>query len=163
MRHTGIEIITDEPDEVRRATQMIIREGAATIKINISGNNFVRPHFSEALAYTDAEGAAAAIGMPGELGLVKEGYLANLVMINGVPLKDQKLFRNRDTLLMVMKDDSYYKPPQPRRAEAARIAAELQSRVRRRLQARRRRRRQPRRRSLGEPASPSFRRRAGSR
>ena len=39
---------------------MMIREGVDTIKVNISGDNFVRPRFSEALAYTDEEVAAAA-------------------------------------------------------------------------------------------------------
>ena len=273
MHHTGIELIADGPDEVRRVTRMMIREGVDTIKVNISGDNFVRPHFSEALAYTDAEVAAAAevahewgvwlacharacasikmalrhnfrviyhcdfadeecldqlearknevfvapaigivyttayeaeawgvtreiaeragfiaslerssevfkkmrkrgikvlpggdygfawnkigddardfehfvnlfgytpaevlqaatqyggeiMGMGDELGLVKEGYLADLIMIDGDPLKDVTLFRNRDNILMVMKDGAYHKPPQPRRHEPARVAAE---------------------------------------
>jgi imidazolonepropionase-like amidohydrolase len=273
MNHTGIEIIADGPDEVRRAARMMIREGVDTIKINISGDNFVRPHFSEALAYTDAEVAAGAevahewgvwlacharasasvkmalrhnfrviyhadfadeecldqleakkneifvapaigivyttayeaeawgvtrefaerrgfiaslerscevyrkmrqrgikvlpggdygfawnrigdnardlehfvnlfgytpaealraatqyggeiMGMAGELGLVKEGYLADLIMVDGDPLQDLKLFRDRDKILMIMKDGSYHKPPQPRQAGTARVAAE---------------------------------------
>jgi imidazolonepropionase-like amidohydrolase len=64
------------------------------------------------------------MGMGNELGLVKEGYLADLIMIDGDPLKDVTLFRNRDNILMVMKDGAYHKPPQPRRHEPARVAAE---------------------------------------
>jgi hypothetical protein len=44
-------------------------------------------------------------------------------MIDGDPLQDVKLFRNRDNILMVMKDGAYHKPPQPRRHEPARVAA----------------------------------------
>ena len=273
MHHTGIEIIADGPVEVRRATRMMIREGVDTIKINISGDNFVRPHFSEALAYTDEEVAAAAdqahdwgvwlacharacaaikmalrhnfrviyhcdfadeecldqlearknevfvapaigivyttayeaqawgitkevaenmgmfaslerscevykkmrkrgikvlpggdygfawnpiganardfehfvnlfgytpaevlmaatryggeiMGMGNELGLVKEGYLADLIMVDGDPVKDVRVFQDRDNLLMIMKDGVYHKAPLPRRAKQSQVAAE---------------------------------------
>ena len=273
MHHTGIEIIADGPVEVRRATRMMIREGVDTIKINISGDNFVRPHFSEALAYTDEEVAAAAqqahewgvwlacharacaaikmalrhnfrviyhcdfadeecldqlearknevfvapaigivyttayeaqawgitkevaesmgmfaslerscdvykkmrkrgikvlpggdygfawnpiganardfehfvklfgytpaetlmaatkyggqiMGMGDELGLVEEGYLADLIMIDGDPVKDVTLFQDRDNILMIMKDGAYHKAPERRRGTPSRVAAE---------------------------------------
>lgn len=273
MHHTGIEIIADGPVEVRRAVRMMIREGVDTIKVNISGDNFVRPRFSEALAYTDEEVAAAAdqakewgvwlacharansaikmalrhnfrviyhcdfadeealdmleakknevfvapaigivyttayeasawgitkevaehmgmfaslerscevykkmrrrgirvlpggdygfawnpigtnardfehfvnlfgytpaetvmaatkyggeiMGMGNELGLVKEGYLADLIMIDGDPVKDVTLFQDRDNILMIMKDGAYHKAPLPRRSKQSRVAAE---------------------------------------
>lgn len=60
MHHQGIEIIADGADEVRRAVRTLIREGVDTIKINISGDNFVRKNFGQKLSYTDAEVAAAA-------------------------------------------------------------------------------------------------------
>jgi imidazolonepropionase-like amidohydrolase len=60
MHHTGIEIIADGADEVRKAVRMMIREGVDTIKINISGDNFVRKNFSRQCSYTDAEVGAAA-------------------------------------------------------------------------------------------------------
>jgi imidazolonepropionase-like amidohydrolase len=60
MHHTGIEIIADGPDEMRRAARTMIREGVDTIKVNISGDNYVRPGFGEACAYTDAEVEAVA-------------------------------------------------------------------------------------------------------
>ena len=273
MHHTGIEIIADGPVEVRRAVRTMIREGVDTIKINISGDNFVRPNFSEALAYTDEEVRAAAeqardwgvwlacharataaikmavrndfrviyhcdfadeealdmleakkdavfvapaigivyttayeaaawgitkevaehmgmfaslerscevykkmrkrgirvlpggdygfawnpiganardfehfvklfgytpaetlmaatkyggqiMGMGDELGLVKEGYLADLIMIDGDPVKDVTLFQDRDNILMIMKDGAYHKAPQRRRSTPSRVAAE---------------------------------------
>ena len=39
---------------------MMVREGVDTIKLNLSGDNWVRPGFSETVTYTDAEVAAAA-------------------------------------------------------------------------------------------------------
>jgi imidazolonepropionase-like amidohydrolase len=61
MHHTGIEIIADGPDEVRRAVRTMIREGVDTIKVNISGDNYVRKGFAEACSYTDEEVGAAAV------------------------------------------------------------------------------------------------------
>ncbi len=60
MHHQGIEIIADGADEVRKATRMLIREGVDAVKINISGDNFVRQGFARRLSYTEAEVAAAA-------------------------------------------------------------------------------------------------------
>lgn len=60
MHHTGIEMIADGPDEVRRTVRTMIREGVDTIKINISGDNFVRTPFGRQTSYTDAEVAAGA-------------------------------------------------------------------------------------------------------
>ncbi|MBL0924495.1 MAG: amidohydrolase family protein [Sphingomonadaceae bacterium] len=58
--HQGIEIIADGPDEIRRAVRTMIREGVDTIKMNISGDNFVRKNFGRQTSYTDAEVAAGA-------------------------------------------------------------------------------------------------------
>ncbi|MDB5999313.1 MAG: Pro-Hyp dipeptidase, partial [Rhizobacter sp.] len=60
MHHQGIEIIADGADEIRRTVRMLIREGVDTVKLNISGDNFVRKDFGQKLSYTDAEVAAAA-------------------------------------------------------------------------------------------------------
>ena len=58
--HQGIEIIADGADEVRKVVRTLIREGVDTIKVNISGDNFVRAGFGRQCSYTDAEVAAAA-------------------------------------------------------------------------------------------------------
>ncbi len=60
MHHQGIEIIADGADEVRKVVRTMIREGVDTIKINISGDNFVRKHFGRECSYTEEEVAAAA-------------------------------------------------------------------------------------------------------
>jgi len=58
--HHSTEIIADGPDELRRVVRTMVREGVDTIKINLSGDNWVKPGFSETVTYTDAEVAAAA-------------------------------------------------------------------------------------------------------
>jgi imidazolonepropionase-like amidohydrolase len=60
MPHQGIEIVADGADEIRKVVRTLIREGVDTIKINISGDNFVRKGFGRQTSYTDAEVAAAA-------------------------------------------------------------------------------------------------------
>jgi len=60
MHHEGIELIADGADEVRRTVRLAIREGVDTIKVNISGDNFVRRDFGRKCAYTDEEVSAAA-------------------------------------------------------------------------------------------------------
>ena len=60
LHHQGIEVIADGADQVRSAVRTLIREGVDSIKINISGDNFVRKQFSRRVSYTDADVAAAA-------------------------------------------------------------------------------------------------------
>jgi imidazolonepropionase-like amidohydrolase len=58
--HTSVEIVADGADELRRVCRTMIREGVDTLKINLSGDNWIRKGHSEELTYTDAEVAAAA-------------------------------------------------------------------------------------------------------
>ncbi len=60
LHHTGIEMIADGADAVRTTVRRCIREGVDTVKINISGDNFVRRKFARECSYTEAEVAAAA-------------------------------------------------------------------------------------------------------
>jgi imidazolonepropionase-like amidohydrolase len=271
--HHSTEIIADGVDELRRVVRVMVREGVDTIKLNLSGDNWVRPGFSEALTYTDAEVAAAAeqakehsvklachahgarsiklalkydfdviyhceyadeealdilearkdtvfvaptigsswaytyeaeawgitrelaerngmlvtieracdtyrkmrtrgiralpggdygfawnpignnardlehfvrlfdyppaevlraatkyggelMGMGNELGQIKEGYLADLLLIDGDPVKDVRILQDREKILMVMKDGAYHKAPDLSRRQHAQVAAE---------------------------------------
>lgn len=58
----------------------------------------------------------------GELGQVRDGFLADLILIDGDPLSDVKLFQNHDRILMIMKDGAYHKRPQPRGGRARQAA-----------------------------------------
>ena len=46
---------------------------------------------------------------PGDLGIVKKGALADLLLVDGNPLEDIKAITNRDNLKIIMKDGKIYK------------------------------------------------------
>jgi len=48
---------------------------------------------------------------PHELGLIKSGYLADILLINGNPIEDLSLLLDPDKILMVMKDGEIFKQP----------------------------------------------------
>ena len=50
------------------------------------------------------------MGMGDELGLIREGYLADLLLVKGDPTEDVTLLQNQDNLLAIMKDGAFWKP-----------------------------------------------------
>ena len=52
-----------------------------------------------------------AMGRPGELGVVKAGALADLLLVDGDPLADISILQRRDRLRMIMKDGALHKAP----------------------------------------------------
>ena len=74
--------------------------------------------FVDFLGFTPMETLVAAtkmggeiMGMGGELGQVKPGYLADLLLVDGDPLTDIKRLQDRDALRAIMKDGSLHKAP----------------------------------------------------
>ncbi len=59
---------------------------------------------------------------PGELGLLKDGYLADLLLIDGDPLADITVLQKPDRMLAIMKDGVFVKAPV---VESARTALRL--------------------------------------
>jgi imidazolonepropionase-like amidohydrolase len=53
---------------------------------------------------------------PNELGLVKEGYLADLLLVDGDPLTNLAILREPSRMLAVMKDGVFAKHPPATRA-----------------------------------------------
>jgi imidazolonepropionase-like amidohydrolase len=49
------------------------------------------------------------MGRPGELGIVKAGALADLLLVDGDPLADIAVLQERNALRMIMKDGVIYK------------------------------------------------------
>lgn len=87
-------------------------------------------HFVKLLGFSPMEAITAATKLGGEimmrggeLGLVKEGYLADLLLVDGDPSKDVTILQDRDRLLGIMKDGAFHKRPPAARA-ARRLAAE---------------------------------------
>ena len=76
-------------------------------------------HFVNLLGFSpmDAILSATKLGgeimmMGNELGQVKAGYLADLILVDGNPLANLKLLQDADKLLAIMKDGAFHKVPQ---------------------------------------------------
>jgi imidazolonepropionase-like amidohydrolase len=74
-------------------------------------------HFVTQFGYTPAEALSAAtmlggqvMGMGDELGLVREGYLADLLLVDGDPTKDVRVLQDKARLKMIMKGGAIYQP-----------------------------------------------------
>jgi imidazolonepropionase-like amidohydrolase len=74
--------------------------------------------FVDYYGYTPAEalrcgtrngGALMMMGSADKLGEVKEGYLADLLLVDGDPLADLSVLQNADRLALIMKDGQVYK------------------------------------------------------
>jgi imidazolonepropionase-like amidohydrolase len=49
------------------------------------------------------------MGMPNELGLVREGYLADLLLVAGDPTRDVSLLQNKANLRAIVKGGAFHK------------------------------------------------------
>jgi imidazolonepropionase-like amidohydrolase len=75
-------------------------------------------HFVTYFGYSPAEALRCAtvvgaelMGMGDELGRVKEGFLADLLLVKGNPLKDVSLVQRQENLAMIMQAGRLYKDP----------------------------------------------------
>jgi imidazolonepropionase-like amidohydrolase len=87
-------------------------------------------HFVGLLGFTPMEAITAAtkwggeiMGLPGELGQVRNGFLADLLLVDGDPLKDIRILQDAGRLIAIMKDGGFHKAPPPGRAARGRAAA----------------------------------------
>jgi imidazolonepropionase-like amidohydrolase len=79
--------------------------------------------FSPAEALTAATKLGGEImGMGDELGLIKPGYVADLLLVDGDPLRDIAILQDPSRLVMIMKDGTCHKAPPSRRHREARAA-----------------------------------------
>lgn len=76
-------------------------------------------HFVNLLGFSpmDAILSATKLGgeimkMGGELGQIKPGYLADLILVDGNPLANVKILQDAAKLLAIMKDGTFHKTPQ---------------------------------------------------
>lgn len=58
------------------------------------------------------------MGQPGELGLIRPGYLADLLLVDGNPLEDISILQDQDRLAAIVKDGRCYKLSADRRPRA---------------------------------------------
>src|SRR4029453_3918643 len=74
--------------------------------------------FVEMLGFSPMEAILAAtkyggqiMGGADELGQVKEGYLADLLLVDGDPVADVRILQDKNRLLAIMKDGKFHKAP----------------------------------------------------
>ncbi len=53
----------------------------------------------------------AIMGRPEELGQIREGYLADIILVDGDPLADIRILQDRERILAVMKDGTFHRAP----------------------------------------------------
>ena len=75
----------------------------------------------EALVATTKHGGEI-MGRPDELGLIKPGYLADLILVDGDPVANIRILQERDRILAVMKDGVFHREPPVLAAQRRRIA-----------------------------------------
>jgi imidazolonepropionase-like amidohydrolase len=63
------------------------------------------------------------MGRPNELGKVKEGYLADVILVDGDPSVDIRVLQDRERILAVMKDGVFHKAPLPGRSQIMALAS----------------------------------------
>jgi len=75
-------------------------------------------HFVDLFGYTPTQALVAAtklggelMGMGHELGQVRPGYLADLLLIDGDPTRDVRLLQDRKRIAMIMKGGRLHKTP----------------------------------------------------
>jgi imidazolonepropionase-like amidohydrolase len=72
--------------------------------------------FVDLLGYTPMEAIVAAtslggalMGKPDELGIVRAGALADLLLVDGDPLEDVTVMQKRERIVAIMKDGVFHK------------------------------------------------------
>ena len=65
----------------------------------------------EAIVSTTKLGAEIMM-QGGELGQIKDGYLADVLLVDGDPLSNLSILRDQKKILAVMKDGTFYKQPE---------------------------------------------------
>lgn len=88
-------------------------------------------HFVKFFGYSPSEAlrcatsiGGALMGHKGELGIVKDGALADLLLVDGNPLADQSVLVGPTHLAMIMKDGQFHKDPRNYAKQRRQVAAE---------------------------------------
>ncbi len=126
-----LEIAVENMKDLKKRGVRILPGGDYGFAWNPIGNNARDlEHFVKLLDFSamDAIVAATKLGgeimmMGDELGQVREGYLADLLLVAGNPLADVGILQDADNLIAIMQDGAFHKDP-AEAAMAARVAAE---------------------------------------
>lgn len=117
--------------EMKKRGIPIVVGGDYGFSVNPQGTNandlehFVKHYgFSEAhTLHCATQVGARAMNMADELGLIREGFLADLLLVEGDPLEDITLFQDKANLAMIMKDGRVHTGTSPTGAAAPESSA----------------------------------------
>ena len=62
------------------------------------------------------------MGMGNELGQIREGWLADMLLVDGDPLANVRILQNQSRILAIMKDGKFHKAPVGRQGAVRRVA-----------------------------------------
>lgn len=86
-------------------------------------------YFVHMLGFSPMEAIVAAtkyggqiMGMGHELGILRDGWLADMILVDGDPLADVRILQDKNRLLAIMKDGQFHKAPAVRQAGVRRVA-----------------------------------------
>ncbi len=125
-----LEVAVENMRELHRRGVRVLPGGDYGFAWNPIGNDARDlEHFVNYLGFSPMDAIISATRYGGEimmmgdeLGQVKEGYLADLLLVAGDPLADITIVQDRNNLLAVMKDGSFYKRPNPEGLAAEKAA-----------------------------------------
>ena len=114
---SGLELMQKVYPEMRKRGIRVLPGGDYGFPYNPIGRNARDLSlFVDLLGYTPAEALRAATKQGGELmgldvGEVKAGMLADLLLVDGDPLDDLTLLENKANLHAILKNGRFHKPP----------------------------------------------------
>ncbi len=112
-----IELASRLVPELKRRGVRVLPGGDYGFPFNPNGRNARDlEHFVTLFGYTPAEALSAATRLGGEImdlevGLVKPGYLADLLLVDGDPTQDVRILQDKDRIAMIMKGGEMHKAP----------------------------------------------------
>jgi imidazolonepropionase-like amidohydrolase len=126
-----LEIAVENMKDLKKRGVRVLPGGDYGFAWNPIGNNARDlEYFVDLLGFTPMEAIVAATKLGGEimmagdeLGQIKEGYLADILLVDGNPLADVSILQDATRLLAIMKDGSFHKDPAAHLAQT-RAAAE---------------------------------------
>jgi len=107
--------------ELRKRGVRVLPGGDYGFPFNPNGTNARDlQHFVDLYGYTPAEALSAAtmlggqiMGMGDELGLVRQGYIADLLVVEGDPTANLRALVDRNNLRAIMQSGRFHKTPRP--------------------------------------------------
>jgi imidazolonepropionase-like amidohydrolase len=120
--HRELEIAVETLKKMKRRGIRILPGGDYGFAWMAHGTNAKDlEYFVRYLGFTPMEALLAATQLGGqimmkgnELGMIRDGYLADLLLVDGDPLADIRILQQPERILAVMKDGNFHKEPEIR-------------------------------------------------